>query len=139
MNHGEQEWTIEVLAGGDTLRQERLTRALHDVLVNVDGLTAGFVDSAPAAGGDGRKGGTAGDVALWAAVGAAARPASQVLITVIREWCEKERQRKVELTYRGTNSITIPARPDEAQIQLIREFMDKVGTDEADGGESGSE
>ncbi|MGW1197726.1 hypothetical protein ACWD4B_18090 [Streptomyces sp. NPDC002536] len=126
MNHGGPEWRIEVLAGGDTLRQERLTRALHEELLKTDGVTAGFVDPAAPAG-NGRKGGAAGDVALWAAVGAAARPASQVLITAIKEWCEKERQRKVELTYRDGSSLTIPARPDEAQQRVVREFLDAVG------------
>ncbi|MEU8583463.1 hypothetical protein [Streptomyces abikoensis] len=117
-----------VLAGGDALRQERLTRSLHDALVKVDGVEVGFRE-ASAPDGDGRKGGAAGDVALWAALGTAARPLSQVLITAIREWCEKERQRKVEVTYRD-GSIVVPARPDEAQLRVIREFMDKVGRDE---------
>ncbi|RLV08239.1 hypothetical protein CTZ27_05275 [Streptomyces griseocarneus] len=124
MDHRGQGWRMEVLAGGDILRQERLTWQLHDALVNTDGLTVGFMEPAtPAA--DGSKGGVLGDVALWAAVGTAARPVSQVLITAIKEWCATERQRKVELTYRG-HSVTIPARPDEAQLRLIREFMDRV-------------
>ncbi|MEU5429307.1 hypothetical protein AB0H73_27470 [Streptomyces olivoreticuli] len=128
MNHQGQEWRIEVLAGGDTLRQERLTWALHDTLAKIDSLTVGFADSAVSAG-DGHKGGAIGDVALWAAIGTAARPVSQILITAIKEWCETERQRKVELTHRGS-TVTIPARPDEAQQRIIREFMDKAAEDE---------
>jgi hypothetical protein len=120
-------WRLEVLAGGDTLRLERLTRALHDACVRTEGVTAGYIaDEGPV--GAGRKGGGAGDVALWAALGAAARPASQVVITLVREWCGKERHRKVKVTY-GRHSVTITGRPDEAQERIVSEFLEKVRED----------
>ncbi|MCZ4096676.1 hypothetical protein C8250_012315 [Streptomyces sp. So13.3] len=137
MVDGERAWRLEVLAGGDTLRQERLTRALHDELAKADGAAVGFLEAGPATG-DGHKGGVAGDVALWGSIAAAARPASQVLIALVTEWCAKERNRKVEMTYRG-NSVTISGRPDEMQEQMIRDFLGTVREDEGNNGENEAE
>jgi hypothetical protein len=137
MDHGGRVWRLEVLAGGDTLRQERLTRVLQDEFLKTDGVTAGFADDTVPVDG-GRKGGAAGDVALWAAVGAAARPASQVVISLVKEWCGKERYRKVEVTY-GGNSVTITGRPDEVQERMVREFLDKVREDDGDSSGGGAE
>jgi len=128
MNHGGRQWRVAVIAGGDVLRQERLTRALHDELLKAHGLSVEFGGRAERSG-EGVKGGGLGDVALYVGMGTAARPVSRVLITLIKEWCAKERHRGVELTYRG-GSITIPARPDEAQERIIREFMERASDDE---------
>jgi hypothetical protein len=138
MGHGGRGWRLQVLAGGDTLRQERLTRDLHDQLQKAGGeLSVGFVKGgAPVDGG--RKGGLAGDVALWAAVTAVGRQASQILITLIREWCARERHRKVELTYDG-NSVTITGHPDQAQERIVRDFLEKVGEDKVNDGENEAE
>ncbi|MGH3373430.1 MAG: hypothetical protein ACRDP6_01685 [Actinoallomurus sp.] len=124
MEHGDHRWLVRVIAGDDTLRQERLTRALHDELREADGAAVGFITQVADIGG-GRKGGLAGDVALWAAVTAAGRPASQVLITLIREWCARDRHRKVEVTYDG-NSVTITGHPDEAQERIVRDFLGRA-------------
>ncbi|UWM47611.1 hypothetical protein N0X72_00545 [Streptomyces carpaticus] len=71
-------------------------------------------------------------MALWAATAATvARPASQVLITLIKEWCARERHRKVVVTV-GDDSIEITGRPDAAQERMVREFQDRVA------GEDGS-
>ncbi|MGW2591918.1 hypothetical protein ACWCXC_16860 [Streptomyces sp. NPDC001515] len=115
--------------GGDTLRQERLTRDLHDTLHGTDGLVVGFHD-ADGPTEPGHKGAPVGDVALWAATTAAvARPASQVLITLIKEWCAKERHRKVVVTV-GDDSIKITGRPDAAQERMVREFQARVAGDD---------
>jgi hypothetical protein len=137
MDHGSQGWRLQVLTAGDTLRQERLTRNLHDELQKADGLSVGFVE-ADSAFGDGRKGGLAGDVALWTAVTAAGRQASQVLIVLIREWCARERHRKVELTYNG-DSVTITGHPDEAQERIVRGFLERTAEDKADVGKNEAE
>ncbi|MFH8885827.1 hypothetical protein [Streptomyces californicus] len=69
-------------------------------------------------------------MALWAATTAAvARPASQVLITLIKEWCAKERHRKVVVTV-GDDSTKITGRPDAAQERMVREFQDRVAGDD---------
>ncbi|MEU0761105.1 hypothetical protein ABZ351_15690 [Streptomyces microflavus] len=129
MHNGGSPWTLTVPAGGDTLRQERLTRDLHDSLRRADDLVVGFHDTAGATE-PGRKGTGVCEVALWAATTAAvARPASQVLITLIKEWCAKERHRKVVVTV-GDDSIEITGRPDAAQERLVREFQDRVTGDD---------
>lgn len=112
---------LEVLAGGDALRQERLTRSLRDDLVALDGVTVEFAD-AQASLADGCKGGWTADVLLWTSIAASARPASQLLITAIKEWCAKERHRTVKVTD-GDRSIELSGRPDEASERLVREFL----------------
>jgi hypothetical protein len=136
MQDGGHRWQLTVPTGGDTLRQERLTRDLHDALRGADGLVVGFVDDEKPAE-PGHKGAGVGEVALWAATATAvARPASQVLIAAIKEWCAKERQRQVKVTYEG-NSVTITGRPDAAQERVVHDFMDKVSGGEASGPEDG--
>ncbi|MEV0403004.1 hypothetical protein [Actinoallomurus sp. NPDC050550] len=137
MEHGGQGWLVRVIAGGDTLRQERLTRDLHDELQKADGINAGFVEGGADVG-EGRKGGLAGDVALWAAVTAAGRQTSQVLVTLIREWCARERHRKVELTVNG-DSVTITGQPDEAQERIVRSFLERAAETRPDDEEKEAE
>ncbi|MEU5432995.1 hypothetical protein AB0G73_06400 [Streptomyces sp. NPDC020719] len=130
MGDGGRQWTLTVPTGGDTLRQERLSRDLHDTLQRTDGLLVGF-HGADEPSEPGRKGTGVGEVALWtAATAALARPASQVLITLIKEWCAKERHRKVVVTV-GDGSIEITGRPDAAQERMIREFQDRVASSDS--------
>ncbi|MFG3409420.1 hypothetical protein [Streptomyces sp. NPDC048142] len=140
MRDGGSPWTLTVATGGDTLRQERLTRDLHDTLHRADGLVVGFHDAdGPAE--PGRKGTGVGEVALWAATtagaAAVARPASQVLITLIKEWCAKERHRRVVVTV-GDDSIEITGRPDAAQERMVREFQDRVVGDDGPASDDGA-
>ncbi|MEU6018856.1 hypothetical protein ABZ826_33980 [Streptomyces sp. NPDC047515] len=136
MRDGGSQWTLVVPTGGDTLRQERLTRDLHDTLHRADGLVVGFHDAEEATE-PGRKGTGVGEVALWAATTAAvARPASQVLISLIKEWCAKERHRKVVVTIAG-DSIEITGRPDAAQERMAREFQDRVSGNDGPGPDDG--
>lgn len=137
MRDGGSRWTLVVPTGGDTLRQERLTRDLHDTLLRADGLVVGFHEAEESTG-PGRKGTGVGEVALWAATTAAvARPASQVLTTLIREWCAKERHRKVVVTIAG-DSVEITGRPDAAQERMVREFQDRVAGDADSGPDDGT-
>ena len=125
-------WQIVVPAGGDALRQERLTRDLYGALRATDGLTIGFVDDVKPAE-SGHKGAAVGELVLWAATATAvARPASQVLIELIKGWCAKERHRKVDLTYEG-RSVRITGRPDAAQERMVRDFLDRAtGSEDAE-------
>ncbi|MCD7439473.1 hypothetical protein K4B79_14675 [Streptomyces lincolnensis] len=138
MQDGGRRWQLVVAAGGDALRQERLTRDLCAALHATEGVVAGFTED-DAALQPGRKGVGVGEVALWAATATAvARPASQVLITAIKEWCAKDRHRRVEVTYDG-HSVSITGRPDAAQERVVREFLDKVGDAPANGPEGDGE
>ncbi|PKV88670.1 hypothetical protein BX283_6293 [Streptomyces sp. TLI_146] len=129
MRDGGTPWTLAVPTGGDTLRQERLTRDLHDTLNRADGLVVGFHEAEEPTE-PGHKGAGVGEVALWATgTAAVARPASQVLITLIKEWCAKERHRKVVVTV-GDDSIEITGRPDAAQERMVRDFQDRIAGDD---------
>ncbi|MEV7008937.1 hypothetical protein [Streptosporangium sp. NPDC051022] len=121
MDNTESTVRLEVLTGGDSLRQERLTRALRDELVRVDGVTVEF-EVTRAVPADGRKSAVAAEAVLWMTLAASARPVSQLLITAIKEWCAVERHRKVSLSD-GERSIEISGRPDAAQERLVREFL----------------
>ncbi|MFJ2816170.1 hypothetical protein [Streptomyces sp. NPDC087294] len=132
MRDGGPQWTLTVPTGGDTLRQERLTRDLHASLERAEGLVVGLHDAEGPAE-PGRKGTGVGEVALWAATTAAVvRPVSQVLITLIKEWCAKERHRKVVVTIAG-DSVEITGRPDAAQERMVRAFQDRVSGDDGPG------
>ncbi|MFF3290890.1 hypothetical protein [Streptomyces sp. NPDC003023] len=122
---------MAVPTGGDALRQERLTRDLYAALSGVEGLVLGYADDGDGPVADGRKGAGAGDVA------AASRPASHVLITLIKEWCAKERHRKVEVIYDG-HSVTLTGRPNADQERLVRDFLDRVTDDTAESQDEGS-
>lgn len=124
MGHGDQGWLVRVIADDDTLRQERLTRDLYNELQKANGISVGFVEGRADVD-EGHKGGLAGDVALWAAVTAAYRQTSQVLMTLIKEWCTRERHRKVEVTVNNA-SVTITGRPDEAQERIVRSLLERV-------------
>ena len=117
-------WRLEVLADGDTLRQERLTRDLQDALQRASVSDATFLTTdggAPTP--DGHKGGAVSEIIALGVAAAAVRPASRVLIELIKEWCAKDRHRKVEIT-EGERSITVTGRPDDAQERIIRAFLD---------------
>ncbi|MEU6145238.1 hypothetical protein ABZ848_33425 [Streptomyces sp. NPDC047081] len=138
MQDGGRHWRLVVPAGGDALRQERLTRDLYAALHEAEGVAVGFADAGQPSE-PGHKGTGAGEVALWAATATAiARPASQVLITAIKEWCARDRHRKVEVTYDG-RSVAITGRPDAAQERVVRDFLDKVGDAPSGGPEGGGE
>ena len=139
MRHVGTRWQLVVPVGSDALRQERLTRDLHDTLREADdGLVVEFADDDRPAG-PGHKGAGVGDVALWVTTATAvARPASRVLIALIKEWCAKERHRQVKVNYEG-NSVTITGRPDAAQERMIRDFLDKASDAEDDTSEDGGE
>jgi len=101
MQDGGRQWRLVVPAGGDALRQERLTRDLCAALHEAEGVAVGFADAGQPSE-PGHKGTGVGEVALWAATATAiARPVSQVLITAIKEWCARDGHRKVEVTYDG--------------------------------------
>ncbi|MFH8338984.1 hypothetical protein [Streptomyces sp. AM6-12] len=128
-------WRLEVLAGGDTLRQERLTRDLHDALQRAGAAEPTFLtaeEGAPTH--DDRKGGVVSEITALGVAAAAVRPASRVLIELIKEWCAKDRHRKVEIT-EGDRSITVTGRPDDAQERIIRAFLDHADEPAAPEGE----
>jgi hypothetical protein len=121
-------WLIRVQRGGDALRAEQLTRELRDELDAVEGIAAGIVQAGPDAAIEGSKGATGSDLVLWASIATpAAAAGARILITLIKEWCARDRHRKVELTYNG-NSATIVGQSGDQLRQIIELF----GSDSVD-------
>lgn len=112
---------FRVVTSGDVLRHERETRALYAALGAIDGINLDYLTPEIHAE-DGRKGGPA-ELVLVAALGVAARPVAQLLITAVKEWCATERNRKV-VVKDGDRSIEITGRPDAAQGRMIDRFLD---------------
>ncbi|AUS81091.1 hypothetical protein C1701_25215 [Actinoalloteichus sp. AHMU CJ021] len=124
MAAGTHVYRVAVLAGGDPLREERLTRSLRDDLTRVEGTSVDFT-SGSSSGLPGSKGGNLTNVALLVAALAASKPLANVLVTAIREWCQRDRHRKVRVTC-GEATLEITGKPDPSQHQLVREFLEKV-------------
>ncbi|MBV9313478.1 MAG: hypothetical protein JO100_06930 [Pseudonocardia sp.] len=125
MGDGEQLFRIQALAGGDPLREERLSRSLRDALVGLDGVTADLAierEKHREKHLGGSKGATVADLSLLVAVAVSAKPAWELLTTAVKEWCATERNRKVRIT-RGNDSIEIQGHPDEAQKRMVHEFL----------------
>ncbi|WP_404869348.1 hypothetical protein ACI1MP_22440 [Kitasatospora griseola] len=127
-------WRLEVLAGGDTLRQERLTRDLQDTLHRAGAPETAYLTAGAAPTDDGRKGGALTEITALGLAAAATRPASRVLIELVKEWCAKDRHRKVEISD-GERSLTVTGHPDEAQERIIRAFLDQADEQGAPEGE----
>ncbi len=124
MGEGERTYRIEVLAGGDPLREERLTRSLRDDLAGLEGVAVHFARGGASA--PGSKSGALTDLALIAVSAgaglASSKPLAGVLTTAITEWCRRERHRKVRIT-RGEDAMEITGNPDKGQQQLAQEFL----------------
>ncbi len=112
---------LEVGAGDDVLRQERLTRDLRDELVTQAGIDVAFGTPADPSG-EGRKGTVETVLTLIATITALGRPAAQVLVTAIQEWCVRDSRRVVHLKD-GDRSLEITGDPTEAQQRAIEEFL----------------
>lgn len=126
MTEVERLYRIEVLADGDPLRSERLTRSLRDDLVQLDEVSVDFASGTSDT--PGSKGGALTELALIVAGMASSKPLAGVLTTTISEWCNRGRRRKVRIT-RGDSALEITGNPDIAQQQLAREFMEKFEGD----------
>jgi hypothetical protein len=112
---------LEVRAGSDVLRHERLTRDLWDELAVLDGVDIVF-GAAAAPIGEGRKGTVETVLTLVATITALRRPVAQVLVTAIQEWCVRDSRRVVHVKD-GDRSLEITGDPTEAQQRAIEEFM----------------
>lgn len=116
---------LEVSAGGDVLRQERLTRDLRDELTALEGIDIAF--GAPDdPGGEDHKGTLETAVALIVTITTLRGPITQLLVTAIREWCARDGRRVVHLTD-GDRSLEVVGNPTEAQQHVIGEFVRRSG------------
>lgn len=120
MAHDHESIRIRVVAG-DTFRAERLTRDLRRTLSTVEGLEVAFAESNHVDRPDGEKGTGFTDFALSATVAVpVATAVTRVLVTAIREWCARERNRKVEIAGRDGVSVVITGGIDEETERIVR-------------------
>jgi hypothetical protein len=125
---------LEVLAGGDPLRQERLIHDLHEHLVADESLAAAGVTIAPAPPLPARrskKGTVETVVALLVAGAPYAQPVADVLTAALEKWCSRDRRVSVRLRD-GDRTVEIVGNPTKQQKELLEEFWQR-----SDGG-SGS-
>ncbi|MEU4430048.1 effector-associated constant component EACC1 [Nocardia rhamnosiphila] len=120
MTDDHEDIRIRVIAG-DTFRSERLTRDLHRTLSTVEDLEVDFAGTDRAGQADGEKGAGVADLALSASVAVpVATAVTRVLVTAIREWCARERNRKVEIARDEGGSIVITGGIDERTERIVR-------------------
>lgn len=107
---------LEVLAGGDALRRERLTRSLRDDLAHIDGLDLKLVpDSAPAPG---SKGAVESTVAILVAAAPLARPTANLLKTAITGWLQRDRRTVLRATV-GDSTVELTGDPTPDQQRVL--------------------
>jgi|SRR4051812_26957716 hypothetical protein len=115
---------LEVLAGGDPLREERLTRDLQDVLQSDQALAAArvsIVAAPPPPAHPDAKGTFEAVLTLLAAGAPYAQPAADILTSAIERWCSRDRRVTVRLRD-GDRSVDVVGEPTPEQEALIKEF-----------------
>ncbi|BDU05650.1 hypothetical protein [Nocardia cyriacigeorgica] len=113
-------WELRVLTGGNSLLTERLTRELRSHL-GLQGVDAAFATSASASAG--HKSGISQELVLLVSAGLSAG-AARVLTTLIREWCERDRRRQVELRI-GDAELVLSGNTAD-QLDIVDKFLGEV-------------
>ncbi|MEV6344963.1 hypothetical protein [Actinoplanes sp. NPDC051851] len=114
---------MEVLADGDVLRGERLTRSLHTALVSAEGLQVRLPTAlGPMTGGGAKGAEIIADASMWVFLTAGAQAGARILVTAIQAWAEQGKHRTVRVT-RGDHSIEIPSVVTPAQERAIEAFL----------------
>ena len=119
---GNERVNIAVLADGDVLRQERLTRSLYADLSAVEGLDVRIPPAASVTAPGAKGSGALTDASLWVFLGTAAPAAARVLIAAIQAWSARERHRVVRITA-GDRSIEIPTDLADSHERVIAMFL----------------
>lgn len=113
---------VEVLAGSDPVRIERLTHNLLDTLSTSDVSRAGVtISPVTRAAGPGSKGTLEAVIALLVAGAPYAQPAAEVLTAAIQGWCARDRRARV-LVSDGDRRVEIVGNPTPAQQEIVDEF-----------------
>jgi hypothetical protein len=114
---------LAVLADGDALLGERLTRSLRTELATVEGVEVQFSAPGTAIPDGAKTGPVIWDAALWVFLGTTTTATARVLIEKIKAWSAKERNRKVRITD-GDRVIEITGAADETQERIITKFLE---------------
>ena len=113
---------VEILADGDVLRGERLTRSLFHDLSNVDGIEAQM----PADSGTSESGAKGAEVladaSMWVFLTAGAQAGARILLGAVHAWVQRDKHRTVRLKV-ADRSIEVPPNITPAQERLIEAFL----------------
>lgn len=113
-------WELRVLTGSNSLLTERLTRELRAHL-ELRGVEAAFATSAAAS--EGHKSGISPELVLLVSAGFSAGSV-RMLTTLIREWCERDRRRQVELRFGDAELVLSGNMAD--QLAIVDRFLGEV-------------
>ncbi|MFE3444065.1 hypothetical protein ACFXNW_13615 [Nocardia sp. NPDC059180] len=113
-------WELKVLTGTNSPLTERLTRELRSHL-DSHGVEAKFASSATAPAG--HKGGISQELVLLVSAGVSAGSV-RVLTTLIREWCERDRRRQVEMRF-GDAELVLGGNTTD-QLAIVDKFLGEV-------------
>lgn len=116
---------LEVLAGGDALRRERLTRSLRDDLAHIDGLDFKLAPASTAARWS--KGAVESTVAILVAAAPFGRPTADLLKATITGWLQRDRRTVLRVTVGdATMELTGDPTPDQQRAldALLRALSD---------------
>jgi hypothetical protein len=122
---------LEVLAGGDPLRQERLIRNLQEHLMADERLSATGVTIVPAPPPPARPGtkGTVETIAMLLVAGAPyAQPVADVLTAALEKWCSRDRRVTVRVR-EGDRAVEVVGNPTKQQKELLEEFWQRSDED----------
>lgn len=107
---------LEVLAGGDALRRERLTRSLRDDLAHIDGLDLKLAPASTAA--QGSKGAVESTVAILVTAAPLARPTADLLKATLTGWLQRDRRTVLRATV-GDSTVELTGNPTPGQQRAL--------------------
>jgi len=111
---------LRVLTGTNSLLTERLTRELRSYL-DSHGVDSRFASTATAPAG--HKSGISQELVLLVSTGVSAGSV-RVLTTLIREWCERDRHRRVEIRFPDAE-LVLPENATDRPA-LVDKFLSEV-------------
>ncbi|NEW40202.1 hypothetical protein GV792_17315 [Nocardia cyriacigeorgica] len=115
-------WELRVLTGANSLLTERLTRELRSHLGS-HGVESRFAEAATVS--TGHKSGVSLELILLVSAGFSAGSA-RVLTTLIREWCERDRRRQVEMRFNGNSGELVIDGNNDEQLAVIDRFVEEM-------------
>ena len=113
---------VEILADGDVLRGERLSRSLFHDLSNVDGIEAEMPADSGIAESGAKGADVLADASMWVFLTAGAQAGARILLGAVHAWVQREKHRTVRLKV-GDRSIEVPANITPGQERLVEAFL----------------
>ncbi len=113
---------VEILADGDVLRGERLTRSLFDELSDVEGIEARMPTGSMVAEPGAKGAEVLADASMWVFLTAGAQAGTRILLSTIQAWVQRDKHRIVRLKI-GNRSIEVPPDATPGQERIVEAFL----------------